>query len=294
MGGESFYFNPEYTDMLLDDEKTRDIIDLIGGHIYGSKPLGNMKTACAKATMYGKETWMTEHTVDPLADEQKIYDVPRWQDELLFAEELNESMLAGISGYIYWYLYRRYGMIGDGDNVPSGGNKKDEILPRGYVMSHFAKHLPGSWRVNTTSSFTSLTGAFERSAYMKGDSIIVIAIDTVSKGIDLKLSLPYEVKAGKHIYSTSLTSLCNEVPIEIAEPTKELTVTISGHSVNTFIFQMKDQPTQVQDVTQTGAGNKAKDTSHIYNLHGQRVNKMLKGQIYIVDGKKITAPQECQ
>ena len=110
----------------------------------------------------------------------------------------------------------------------------------------------------------------------------------------MNLCLPYEVKAGKHIYSTSLTSLCNEVPIEIAEPTKEMTVTISGHSVNTFIFQMKDQPTQVQDVTQTGAANKAKDTSHIYNLHGQRVNKMLKGQIYIVDGKKTIAPQECQ
>lgn len=159
-------------------------------------------------------------------------------------------------------------------------------------MSHFAKHLPGSWRVNTTSNYTSLTGSFERSAYLKGDSIIVIAIDTVSNGIDLKFSLPYEVKSGKHIYSTSLTSLCNEVPIEIAEPTKDLTVTITGHSVNTFIFQMKDKPTEVRTMAAEGAGSGARSTKRFYNLHGQRVNKMLQGQIYIIDGKKIIAGQE--
>lgn len=290
LGGESFYFNPEYTDKLLDDEKTRNIIDLVGGHIYGSKPLGNMKTACAKATKYGKETWMTEHTVDPLGDEKKIYDVPRWQDELVFAEELNESMLAGISGYIYWYLYQRFGMIGDGESVPSGGNKKDEILPRGYVMSHFAKHVPGAWRVNTKSnSYKSDTGAFERSAYMKGDSLIVIAIDTVAKNIDIRLSLPYAVTSGKHISSTSLTSLCNETELTIAEPTKNLTVTISGHSVNTFIFKMQGAPTAVQPVT---AGTAEKAAQTVYNLQGQRVTQMIPGRIYVVGGRKVVAPNE--
>lgn len=287
LGGESFYFNPEYTNKLLDDEKTRNLIDVIGGHIYGSKPLGNMKTACDKATMYGKETWMTEHTVDPLGDAQKIYDVPRWQDELVFAEELNESMLAGISGYIYWYLYQRFGMIGDGETVPSGGNKKDEILPRGYVMSHFAKHLPGAWRVNTNSNYTSQTGSFERSAYFKGDSIIVITIDTLSKDLDIRVRLPYKVKSCKVISSTSLTSLCNESDIAIAEPTNDITIPISSHSVNTFIFKMENGTTEVKEAQakdETAAGTTA---PCVYNLHGQRVTRMQHGQIYIVDGKKV-------
>ena len=292
LGGESFCFNPEYTNKLLDDEKTRNLIDIIGGHIYGSKPLGNMKTACDKATLYGKETWMTEHTVDPLGDEQKIYDVPRWQDELVFAEELNESMLAGISGYIYWYLYQRFGMIGDGESVPSGGNKKDEILPRGYVMSHFAKHLPGAWRVKTTSNYISDTGSFERSAYMKGDSLIIIAINMLAKDIDLKLQTPYEVTSCKHISSTSLTSLCNVTDVPVAEPTRELKVTISGQSVNTFIMKMKDAPTSAQQVQASDAAASKSTSPVVYNLHGQRVTQMQAGQIYIVDGKKVVARQE--
>lgn len=287
MGGEPFWFNPEYANKLLDDPKTRDLIDLIGGHIYGSNPLGPMKTACAKATMYGKETWMTEHTVDPQADKDKIYDIPRWQDEQVFAEELNESMLAGINGYVYWYLYQRFGMIGDGEKVPSGGNKDGEVLTRGYVMSHFAKHLPGAWRVNTTSNYTSDTGSFERSAYMKGDSIIIIAIDTIAKELNLRLELPYEVKSGKHIASTSPESLCVETAIDIEMPVKSLTVPIQGHSVNTFIFTMDNNPTGVKELPDDEVKVAAARRKTVYNLQGMPVRQMRSGTIYIVDGKAV-------
>lgn len=289
MGGESFYFNPEYTDKLLDDEKTRNLIDLIGGHIYGSKPLGNMKTACDKATMYGKETWMTEHTVHPVAEDKGVYDLPVWQDELIFAEELNESMLAGISGYVYWYLYQRWGMIGDGETVPSGGNANGEILPRGYVMSHFAKHLPGAWRVNTTSSnYTSQTGAFERSAYMKGDSIIMIAIDTVARDIDMNITLPCRVRSCKVISSTSQQSLCMERTVDMPEATDKVTVSISGHSVNTIIFERADQTTSV---TVPAAGAREKVTQPaVYNLQGQRLNARPRHGIVVIDGKKVVIP----
>lgn len=290
MGGESFYYNPEYTDKLLADETTRNLIDCIGGHIYGSKPLGNMKNACATAARYGKETWMTEHTVDPQGDEQKIYDVPRWQDELLFAEELNESMLAGINAYVYWYLYQRFGMIGDGEAVPSGGNEDGKILPRGYVMSHFSKHLPGAWRVTTGSNLSSETGGFERSAYVKGDSIIVIAIDTLSKAFDVKLTLPYYVTEGKQISSTSKESLCQETPLAIGNATKTVMCKVQPHSVNTFILTMDRNITGVRDILaeeQQAAESERQRT--VYSISGQRVSTMRKGMIYVVNGKKILA-----
>ncbi len=288
MGGESFYFNSEYTDKLLDDEATRDIIDLIGGHIYGSKPLANMKTACAKATKYGKETWMTEHTVHPKAEGSGIYDVPTWPDEMEYLCELNESMLAGISGYVYWYLYQRWGMIGDGEAVPSGGNRKGEILTRGYLTSHFAKHLPGAHRVNTGSNFPSQTGAFERSAYMKGDSIIVIAIDTIAKDIDLTINLPYEVTSCKRITSTSSENLCQETTVEYDEPITQTIVTLSGRSISTFIFKMKNAPTAIGRVeADKPSAATAKESDAIYNLHGQRVSATHPGGIYIRNGIKF-------
>lgn len=291
MGGEPFYFNEEYARRLLEDEDTRSIIDCIGGHIYGSKPMANMKNACAIATKYGKETWMTEHTVDPQGDENKIYDVPRWQDEITFAQELNESMLAGINAYVYWYLYQRFGMIGDGESVPSGGNKDGEILPRGYVMSHFAKHLPGAYRVNTASNVVTDVGNIERSAYLKGDSIIVITINNTSTAKDLKFTFPYYVTEGKRISSTSLTSLCVETPVKIDGAVRvNLMDKMEPYSINTFIFKMDKNITGIRDVeAESNETAEAARRRAVYTLSGQRVTEMTPGQIYVVDGRKVMA-----
>ena len=127
---------------------------------------------------------------------------------------------------------------------------------------------------------------------MKGDSLIIIAINMLAKDIDLKLQTPYEVTSCKHISSTSLTSLCNVTDVPVAEPTRELKVTISGQSVNTFIMKMKDAPTSAQQVQASDAAASKSTSPVVYNLHGQRVTQMQAGQIYIVDGKKVVARQE--
>lgn len=71
-------------------------IDIIGGHIYGNRPLYNMKKTAEIAAKYGKETWMTEHFIEG--------GDGTWNDELLFAQEVNESMFAGANAYVSWYM----------------------------------------------------------------------------------------------------------------------------------------------------------------------------------------------
>lgn len=66
-------------------------------------------------------------------------------------------------------------------------------------------------------------------------------------------------------------------------------MTISGHSVNTFIFKMQDAPTAVQPVT---AGTAEKAAQTVYNLQGQSVTQMIPGRIYVVGGRKVVAPNE--
>ncbi|MBR4365822.1 MAG: endo-1,4-beta-xylanase xyn5A [Bacteroidaceae bacterium] len=246
ISAEPLGFDPSYSNKLLTDPIAREHIDIIAGHLYGHPPLGNMKSAAVLAAKYGKEVWMTEHSVTDYASR-----LPNWHEQLLFAEELNECMLAGCTGYIYWYMRAHWAFVGTGEAKYGVENKKNRLLPRAYVMSHFAKHVTGSTRLGTTSSMaTGTESAFENSAYIKGDSLIVMAIDTTKTSYNLRLRLPYKVKSGTHLLSTSnsIEDLCQEIPIEIDEPVSDITVSMPARSLNTYIFMIDNESSAIRNV----------------------------------------------
>ena len=266
ISAEPLGFDPTYSDMLLNDQVARDQIDIIAGHIYGHPPLGNMKNAAVLAAKYGKEVWMTEHSSENI---NKHNGLPNWHEQLLFAEELNECMLAGCTGYIYWYMRAHWAFVGTGEQQHMPGNTKNKLLPRAYVLSHFSKHVTGSTRLEVTSSVnTGTNSAFETSAYIKGDSLIVMAIDTTKYAHDIKLKLPFKVKSGTHLLSTSNESLCQESPITIEEPTTELLVSLPARSLNTYIFMIDKDSDAITEVARTS------DEGPIlyYDMHGRRID----------------------
>ena len=266
ISAEPLGFDPKYSDMLLNDETARDQIDIIAGHIYGHPPLGNMKSAASLAATYGKEVWMTEHSsTDNIGDR-----LPNWHEQLLFAEELNECMLAGCNAYIYWYMRAHWAFVGTGEEKYNPGNTKNRLLPRAYVMSHFSKHVTGSTRLKTSRDKTSGTeAASEYSAYIKGDSLIVMAIDTTKNAVDLKITLPYTVKSGTHLLSTGneTENLCQESPIDIGEPTQEVAVTMPARSLNTYIFQISHNDTGISELTRQAAVGQ----TTYYDFRGHRL-----------------------
>ena len=263
ISAEPLGFDPKYSDPLMNDATARNQIDIIAGHLYGHPPLGNMKKAAVLASKYGKEVWMTEHSVT-----DNIERLPNWHEQLIFAEELNECMLAGCTGYIYWYMRAHWAFVGTGEAKYNPGNTKNKLLPRAYVMSHFSKHVTGSTRLGTKASVsTGTNSAFETSAYIKGDSLIVMAIDTTKNALDLKLNLPYKVKSGTHLLSTSNESLCQEQPIDISEPTNELTVPLPARSLNTYIFMIDQGSLAIEE--HRSAADAGKKT--YYDLSGRRM-----------------------
>ena len=284
ISAEPLGFDPKYSNALLNDAFARDQVDIIAGHIYGHPPLNELQTAATLAAKYGKEVWMTEHSVS-----DNTGKLPTWHEQLLFAEEVNECLLAGCTGYIYWYMRAHWSFVGTGEEQYNPGNTKNTLLPRAYVMSHFSKHVTGSTRLATRSTVkTSTNSYFETSAFIKGDSLIVIAIDTTKTGHDLKLRLPSKVKSGVHICSTSNESLCKESAIEIDEPVTELTLTMPERSLNTFIFMIDDTSDGIDNIQD------AIDTSDNgwYDLSGRRVASPVKMPgsthgIYIHKGKKV-------
>ena len=222
--------------MLLNDPSARQQIDIVAGHIYGHPPLGNLKKVAENAARYGKEVWMTEHSVTDNIDR-----LPNWHEQLIFAEELNECMLAGCTGYIYWYMRAHWAFVGTGEAKYNPGNTKNALLPRAYVMSHFSKHVTGSTRLKTSRDKSTGEGApAEFSAYIKGDSLIVMAIDTTTDVRDLRIVLPVKVKSGIHLLSTGneTANLCQTTDIAIDTPTNEVVVAKPARSLNTYIFMI--------------------------------------------------------
>lgn len=267
ISAEPLGFRPDYSNTLLNDETARNQVDIIAGHIYGHPPLGNLKEAAVLAAKYGKEVWMTEHSVS-----DNLNTLPNWHEQLLFAEELNECMLAGCTGYIYWYMRAHWAFVGTGETKYGTANKKNQLLPRAYVMSHFAKHVTGSTRLDTKSSITTGTNSFfENSAYIKGDSLIVMAIDTTATPYDMRLKLPFKVKSGTHLLSTSNESLCQETPIDIDEPVKDITVSLPGRSLNTYIFIIAQDETGIEDVMEAKTEGNDQARRESYDLQGRRL-----------------------
>ncbi len=268
ISGESLGFTQNYTDPLMNDPTCREQIDIVAGHLYGHAPLTYMKQSAVLAAKYGKEVWMTEHSVT-----DNIDHLPNWHEQLIFAEELNECMLAGCTGYIYWYMRAHWAFVGTGEtkyNIGDMKNTKNKLLPRAYVMSHFSKHVTGSTRLVTSRDMTSGEGAtHEYSAYIKGDSLIVMAIDTTKNGVDLKILLPYQVKSGTHLLSTGNEpeNLCQESPIAIDEPTKEVIVPMPARSLNTYIFMIDKGSTAIEE-----RAVDTDDTKVYYDIHGRRLD----------------------
>ena len=264
MSAESLNFNPKYTDPLLNDTASCKYIDMIGGHLYGTPPLDYMAQSAKTAKKYGKHVWMTEHSVE-CGDR-----LPNWHDELIFAEEVNESMLAGANAYVYWYMIAHWAFVGSGETKYGAGNEYGKLLRRGYVMSHFAKHVTGSTRLGSKANVNvSTNSAFQASAYIKGDSLIVMAIDTTKNAFDLKLNLPYKVKGGWHILSTN-EAVCQSSPIEMTEAATSLAVSLPARSLNTYILQIDRGAESVQ--WDTYKPIQAPAPSTYYDLQGRRLH----------------------
>lgn len=291
ISGESLGFTQNYTDPLMRDTTCRKHIDIVAGHLYGHAPLEYMKKSAVLAAKYGKEVWMTEHT----STENNGERLPTWHEQLLFAEELNECMLAGCTGYIYWYMRAIWAFVSTGEAKYGTQNKtKNKLLPRAFVMSHFSKHVTGSTRLTTSRDMTTGSeAATEYSAYIKGDSIIVMAIDTTKTEYNLKVRLPYEVKSGVHLLSTGneTENLCQETPITIDAPTNIVTVEMPARSLNTYIFMIAHEEDAIQDVKQADqqAANAKWSNGKCFDLRGQSYDggSSLRPGIYIKNGKKV-------
>ncbi|KLD70440.1 glycoside hydrolase family 30 beta sandwich domain-containing protein [Xanthomonas pisi] len=180
--GESVGFNFSITDPVLNNAAANRATAIVAGHLYGATPRDY-----ALARSKGKQVWMTEHFTDNT-------DANAWPSALGVASELHASMAANFNAYVWWYIRRSYGLIGENGAVSK----------RGYAMSQFARFVrPGSVRIGATEhpyADVSLT------AYRTPDNkLVLVAVNTGTNHQRLDLALPAGAAAQFAKYSTSST-----------------------------------------------------------------------------------------
>lgn len=185
--GESFQFKRDLTDPILDDGDAVPKIDIIGGHIYGGG-LSRYGLAVEK----GKEVWMTEHLHN--TKDNYEYD-STWDAAWIVAKEIHDCMEADFNAYIWWYLKRFYGVMGDGEYNTANG----EITPRGYILSHYAKYAAGKTRIGVR---VNNPGGVFATAYESEKDISLVVFNSGDYGQNLDIELPRAVKSAAGVKSS--------------------------------------------------------------------------------------------
>jgi len=160
MAPEACGMSAEYTDPVLNDPVAFEQTDIIAGHLYQGfirteessyvknrhdyiVGLYNGRLAAA-----GKSWWMTEHLFNDGEKESNpaLWQFQDWSYNLeTLAQEIHMCMEGYCRAYLYWYLKRFYGMIGDHDARSAAA--PGEVLKNGYILSHYAKYASGMSRI---------------------------------------------------------------------------------------------------------------------------------------------------
>lgn len=184
MPGESFNFSRNMYESILNDPEAVSNIDIIGGHVYG-----NGMSRYDNAINKGKEVWMTEHLLNTSGNYN--YD-STWPAVWAFARDIHDSMaIAHFNAFIWWHAKRFYSMVGDGSYNTIDG----EVLPRGYVMSHYAKYATGKTRVAATVAGSSANSVYV-TAYESERDVSLVLFNSSNTNVGyVAINLPFEARS---------------------------------------------------------------------------------------------------
>jgi glucuronoarabinoxylan endo-1,4-beta-xylanase len=226
---ESFQFRRNMSDPILNDSVACANLDIVGGHIYGAG-----LAAYPLAEEKGKEVWMTEHYTE------SQHSANTWSLAINVAVEMQRVMEANMNAYVWWYIVRYYGPIGDGEKNTSYPNeefaRKGVVTKRGYIMSQFARFIrPGFYRVESSVNPTS--GGVDITAYRDPSSskVVIVAINTRTTQVETVLRIQNgAMMTTLTPYTTSEFRNC-EKGNDFNVTSDKFTLTLDPSSITTFV-----------------------------------------------------------
>lgn len=242
--------------------------DIFGGHQYGA-----IQSGLLNVQAQGKEVWMTEFLINWNAGgSSRNFS---WQtDGFDFANKVNEALLANVNAWVHYATKRYYGPMGDGQF----GTEPGVITKRGNILSHYAKYVTGSRRIQTT--WNDNTSELRGSSYISeaGDKVFIVVINPSANTYNLAVDLPFLSNSGKVITTTQTASM-TEADAPFTEETARPKVPIEASSVTTLVF------------TKSGERSVSQMTGELVNygkIEDQTVTNPAFGTAYQLSGKTAT------
>jgi len=236
MSGEP-HQNVTWNNSVKNDAEANAEVDIYAYHIYGSMN-GPYTDVQADKDGMRKEVWMTEHNINS-GSGQELQDYS-WDYVWLAAEEIDHVIrVNSTNAFVWWYLKRYYAMVGDN----AWGTVEGEVMPRGWVMSHWAKFATDTVRVPAVvtghpdignASDAASTGkggsamvkasAYRRKAAPAGwpetqvkkqeDSVSLVIFNQKLNGTaqDVRVTLPADFGAAQYVYAIISDSTNRQAP----------------------------------------------------------------------------------
>jgi len=263
---ESFSYNKEYYNKILNNSAAYNNTDIFGTHFYGTSR-SNMDFPALENC--GKEIWMTEVYV-PNSDSNSAN---RWPEAIQVSENIHNGLVVGnMNAYVWWYIRRSYGpMTEDG-----------AISKRGYCMAQYSKFVrPGYVRVDATECPTN--GVYV-SAYKGNNQAVIVAVNKNSTGYAQNFSLSGNTIKKVDRYRTSANE--NLALTSNMECTSEgFWATLPANSVSTFVVTLGSSTGS--NTGSNGSGNNNSGSVNVGNENTIQCESMAKSGTY---AGTITSP----
>ncbi|MDS0527342.1 glucuronoxylanase [Clostridium sp. SHJSY1] len=221
MSAESFSYQKNMYNPVLNDPKALANIDILGTHTYGTQ-VKDMPYSLFNQKGAGKDLWMTEVYV-PNSDANSA---DRWPEALDVANHINNCMVEGnFQAYTWWYIRRQYGPMKEDGNISK----------RGYMMAHFSKFVrPGYVRVDVAKS--PATNVF-LSAYKGNKKAVIIAINKGTTTLNQSFNIQNGSTSKVTPYvTTGSQNLAKSTDINVANGS--FTASLPAQSVTTFVADL--------------------------------------------------------
>jgi glucuronoarabinoxylan endo-1,4-beta-xylanase len=249
MAPEACGMSPEYTDPILNDPNAFEKTDIIAGHLYQGfvkieessyvknrhdyiVGLYNRKLASA-----GKTWWMTEHLFNDGQEETNpaLWQFQKWSYNMeTLAQEIHMCMEGYCSAYVYWYLKRFYGMLGDND--ARSAVAPGEVMKNGYILSHYAKYASGMTRIKVETGNPDV----KATAYINEEEteITLVLLNIKEKEFYTQITSPVAISNISAVETTEDKNMVT-VTAGIGDNNQTASVFLSGKSIVSVKLNLK-------------------------------------------------------
>ena len=179
---------------------------------------------------------MTEHLFNDgeNSDDSSKWEFLKWQYSLNhLGKEIHMCMEGYCSAYIYWYLKRFYGLMGDTDK--RSPTSEGEITKNGYIMAHYAQYATETTRIKVVTNNEEVCATAYLDEKTGEVTIVLLNLNGATQWLEIPLA---GIKKASAV-ETNETKNMEVIDTGLMESAEGITVLLSANSITSVRLTFK-------------------------------------------------------